>query len=129
MIAEEKANLNAILDSIEKKTRERMKILKELNLNEDSEFVTSMEESTLIQVEYKIKTEVIRLRGLRDERMQKLEDLKKKDVQLSTSLGISLSWRQNDCVPSEDQLADLEARLADAEVNIFSFFSIELSYL
>ena len=114
MIDEEEVNLDKITKSIGKYDRERKELFKDLGDN----FVDDGKEETmtLVDVEYKIRNEVINLREKKSQRMQVYNDIREAEKVLCESTGSLPLNLMFDRMPTGGHVKQIEKYIVQLKV-------------
>ena len=114
MIDEEEVNLDKITKSIGKYDRERKELFKDLGNN----FVVDAQEETmtLVDVEFKLRNEVIKLREKKSQRMQVYNDIREAEKILCESTGSLPLNLIIDRMPTDGHVKQIEKYIVQLKV-------------
>ena len=116
MVNEEEQNLDKLTKNIQRFDRERMELRKDLGSfdNDDSDEA----ELGLVDVEFKIRTEVTKLREKKAERMKVWNDLRKAESELCEATGSCPCNIVLDRLPSDAQVRQVEKSIVHLKVKL-----------
>ena len=117
MIEEEEANLDKITKNIEKYDRARMELRRDLGLLSESDDSDEAELS-LVDVDYKIRTEVTKLKEMKEERMKVFNDVRAAEKILCDSTGIPPCEITYDRMPTNAHVRQIEKHISHLRVRI-----------
>ena len=114
MITEEEASLDKITKNIKKYNRDRIELHKDLGENYKND--TKEEEMSLVDVEYKIRCEVVMLTERKAKRMEVYDDIRKAEQSLCEATGSLPLNLVIDRMPTDGQVKQIEKYIIKLKV-------------
>ena len=114
MITEEEASLDKITKNIKKYNRDRIELHKDLGENYKND--TKEEEMSLVDVEYKIRCEVVTLTERKAKRMEVYDDIRKAEQSLCEATGSLPLNLVIDRMPTDGQVKQIEKYIIKLKV-------------
>lgn len=114
MIKEEEANLDKVTKNIQRYTRERNELRRDLGCTYDD---AGEDEMTLVDVEHKIRVDVEKLRDIKGKRMQLFQDVRNAEKIMCDQTGEPMCEIIIERMPTDAQVHQVEKHTAHLKVS------------